>query len=52
MELEDIEYIIERYGVERILEDNRLSWALVLQILDECRYVDLEEYEDDETSDN
>lgn len=48
MEIEDIEDIIDKYGVERVLEDHRLSWAVVLQILDECRYIDLEDYTDEQ----
>lgn len=39
------EELLERYGLERILEDAELNVAKVLIILDELHYLNLEQYE-------
>lgn len=44
IELEDIEYILDKYGLEKILADHQMTVAMALDVLESCRYVDLEQY--------
>jgi len=49
VKLEEIENILERYGLERILEDNRVSLVEIVDLLVDLGYLDLEMYEDEST---
>jgi len=48
MKLEAIEYMLEAYGIDRILEDNRMSLAEAIDILVDLGYLELEMYQSDE----
>lgn len=47
MKQQEIEDILERYGLERILEDNLTTLTTVLDILVDLGYLDLEMYDED-----
>jgi len=47
METKDIEVILERYGLERILEDNRVTLLEIVDILEQLGYINLEMYQED-----
>jgi len=47
MTKEEVEYILEAYGLDRILEDNQMELVDILDILNDLGYLDLEQYEDD-----
>jgi len=44
---ERLEYILENYGIERILEDNRWTMLEVLDLLEELGYICLDMYVSD-----
>jgi hypothetical protein len=46
MRKEEVEYILEAYGLDRILEDNQMKLVDILEILNDLGYIDLEQYED------
>lgn len=46
--LEFIQELVEIYGLERILEDNRLCLSEALDILDELGFLYLDMYEEQE----
>lgn len=48
MKQEKIEDMIENYGLERILEDNRMSLVELLDIMENLGYLDLEMYCEEE----
>jgi len=43
-----IEELLERYGLDRMLEDNYISLSEALQLLEDLGYINLEMYVDDE----
>jgi len=45
--LEHITELIERYGLDRILEDHQITLPEALDILDELGFVCLDIYDDD-----
>jgi len=45
MRKEEVEYILEAYGLDRILEDNQMGLVDILEILNDLGYIDLEQYE-------
>ena len=47
MTKEEVEYILEAYGLDRILEDNQMELVDILDILNDLGYLDLEQYYDD-----
>ena len=48
MTKEDIIELIEKYGIEWILDDCELSQAQALEILDELGFIDLGKYSSDD----
>jgi len=44
MRKEEVEYILEAYGLDRILEDNQMDLVDILEILSDLGYIDLEQY--------
>jgi len=44
MKKEEVEYILEAYGLDRILEDNQMELVDILEILNDLGYIDLEQY--------
>lgn len=48
MKLSEIEDILERYGLDRILEDNQMTLTEVLDLLVDLGYLELEMYDDAE----
>lgn len=46
MNRDDIEYILDGYGLNRILSDNELTKINLLQILLDHDYIDLQRYLD------
>jgi hypothetical protein len=45
---ERLQDILDRYGLDRILEDNRWEIIDVLDLLEELGYINLEMYEEEE----
>lgn len=50
MNKSDIEYVVDCYGMNKILYDHNLTKINVLEILEELHYVDLEKYLEKETN--
>jgi len=50
MTQDDITDLLERYGVERILEDNQWKVSEILEILEELGYIYLDMYNDTESN--
>lgn len=48
MKKEEVEYILEAYGLDRILEDNQMELVEILEILNDLGYLDLEQYENED----
>jgi len=44
----EIEDLLDRYGLYRILEDSGLVMADVIDILEELGFIDLEQYQNDD----
>jgi len=51
MNRDDIEYIFDSYGLNRILSDNGLTKINLLQLLLDHDYIDLDRYLEKETED-
>ena len=48
MDLDQIQEILERYGLKQILLDHMLNELAVLEILDDNGYINLKEYMQDD----
>lgn len=48
MEDDEVEFILEKYGLDRILEDAQMTLVDVLSLMNELGYVYLDQYEEEE----
>lgn len=48
MEDDEVEFILEKYGIDRILEDAQMTLVDVLSLMNELGYVYLDQYEEEE----
>ena len=51
MKLEEVRDILEAYGIDRILEDNRMTLADVIDIMTDLGYLHLDMYVFEDTDD-
>ena len=51
MKLEEVKDILEAYGIDRILEDNRMTLADVIDIMTDLGYLHLDMYVFEDTDD-
>ena len=47
-----ISYLIQRYGVRQILADNNITIVEAFEVLDELGFIDLEQYRNEDGSDD
>lgn len=48
MKLKRVLYLLETYGIDRILEDNMTTLPEILDLLVDLGYIDLDMYEEEE----
>lgn len=45
---DEVEFILEKYGLERILEDAQMTLVGMVSLMNELGYLYLEQYEEEE----